>query len=249
MNSGLSNFHRILKDKTRSQIVLQLNEKGSLSYTDLMTTLGIVNTGKLNYHLKVLDDLVTKNAEGLYFLTEKGKLSARLLEEFKEKKSPSQVEAAFPKGFMILASVDSVVYVSVVFALYLSGRLDLSGFVLNTIAAISAIILLTAAEKARKKRANWSPTRQMLAAKISITAAVAWGGAVVGFFGGGLLLSGLIWLLRKSNPFISLSTHNILDGLFWVGNPIIGAVIGGVIGYLVYRRSRFSKIRYYDPFA
>jgi hypothetical protein len=89
----------------------------------------------------------------------------------------------------------------------------------------------------------------MLGAKISIMAAGAWGGAVAGFFVGGLLLAGLTWLLRKSNPFISLSTHNILDALFWVWNPIIGAVIGGVIGYLVYKRSRFSKMAYYDPYA
>jgi hypothetical protein len=33
------------------------------------------------------------------------------------------------------------------------------------------------------------------------------------------------------------------------GNPIIGAVIGAFIGYLIYKKSRFSKINYYDPFA
>ena len=37
-----------------------LNEKGSLSYSDLMDSLGIVSTGTLNYHLKVLDDLMAK---------------------------------------------------------------------------------------------------------------------------------------------------------------------------------------------
>jgi hypothetical protein len=60
MSSGLDSFHKILKDKTRREIVLLLKEKDSLCYTDLMTCLGIVNTGRLNYHLKVLDDLSKK---------------------------------------------------------------------------------------------------------------------------------------------------------------------------------------------
>ena len=61
MNTGLSSLHKILKDETRSKIILLLNEKGSLSYTDLMNTLRIVSTGTLNYHLKVLGDLLTKD--------------------------------------------------------------------------------------------------------------------------------------------------------------------------------------------
>jgi hypothetical protein len=35
------------------KIVLLLNEKGSISYTELMETLGFVTTGLFNYHLKV----------------------------------------------------------------------------------------------------------------------------------------------------------------------------------------------------
>ena len=249
MNNGLASLHRILKDETRSKIILLLQEKGSLSYTDLMNALGIANTGKLNYHLKTLGELVSKREDGQYVLTEKGKLALRLMQEFGEKKSQSQIEAEFPKGLVILASLTSVVYVSVVFALYLIGSIDFAGLALNVVASVSAIVLFVASEKARKKRAAWSPKRQMLGAKITITAVGVWSGAVVGFFVGGLLLSGLIRLLRKSNPFISLSTKNILDALFWVGNPIIGAVIGAVIGYLIYKRSRLSKITYYDPYA
>jgi hypothetical protein len=96
-----------------------------------MNMLGIANTGKLNYHLKTLGELVSKREDGQYVLTEKGKLSVLLLQEFSEKKSQSQVEAEFPKGFVILASLTSVVYVSVVFALYLVGSLDFAGLVLT----------------------------------------------------------------------------------------------------------------------
>ena len=64
MNSGLASLHKILKDETRSKAILLLNEKGAMSYTDLMDELGIVSTGLINYHLKVLGDLVQKNDAG-----------------------------------------------------------------------------------------------------------------------------------------------------------------------------------------
>ena len=79
MTFELDSFHKILKDKTRRKIVLLLKEKGSLSYTDLTTFLGIVNTGRLNYHLKILDDLLIKNKNGQYILSERGKLASKLL--------------------------------------------------------------------------------------------------------------------------------------------------------------------------
>jgi hypothetical protein len=83
--SGLPSLHKILKDETRQKIILLLNEKECLSYTDLMDSLEVVSTGLLNYHLKVLGDLLTKNEAGQYILTEKGRLGYRVLTEFNEK--------------------------------------------------------------------------------------------------------------------------------------------------------------------
>ena len=69
MSSGIESLHKILKDETRTKIVLLLHEKGSLSYTELMETLGFVTTGLFNYHLKVLGDLLAKNeADNIHFL-------------------------------------------------------------------------------------------------------------------------------------------------------------------------------------
>jgi predicted transcriptional regulator len=84
MTNGFASLHKVLKDETRRRIVLLLNEKGSLSFTDLMNTLEIDNTGRMNYHLKVLDDLIAKRENGKYALTEKGKLSSQLLLELPE---------------------------------------------------------------------------------------------------------------------------------------------------------------------
>jgi hypothetical protein len=49
-----------------------------------MNTLKIDNTGRMNYHLKILSGLITKRDNGQYALTEKGKLASRLLREFPE---------------------------------------------------------------------------------------------------------------------------------------------------------------------
>lgn len=84
MSSGIASLHKVLKDETRRKIILLLQEKGSLSYVDLMKALGITNTGKMNYHLKVLGDLLAKKENGQYALTEKGTLASRLLLKFPE---------------------------------------------------------------------------------------------------------------------------------------------------------------------
>jgi DNA-binding transcriptional ArsR family regulator len=40
MGSGITSLHKVLKDETRLRIILLLQEKGSLSYVDLMKALG-----------------------------------------------------------------------------------------------------------------------------------------------------------------------------------------------------------------
>jgi len=84
MSAGLDFLHKILKDETRRKVVLLLNEKTELSHTDLLGELGFLSTGRLNYHLKQLNGLLAKTADGKYTLTEKGKLAVRLLTEFPE---------------------------------------------------------------------------------------------------------------------------------------------------------------------
>ena len=91
----------------------------------------------------------------------------------------------------------------------------------------------------------------MLGAKISFVAVGAWVGLVVGFFGGGLLLIGLVALLRSTGTVTRFSPfmREFQDFAFWILNPVIGAFIGAFVGYLIYKRSKYSKIAYHDPFA
>jgi len=66
--------------------VLTLLKKKELTYVDLMNLVEVENTGKLNYHLKILGDLIEKDGNGKYRLTEKGQLASQLLLRFPEKR-------------------------------------------------------------------------------------------------------------------------------------------------------------------
>ncbi len=238
MSAGLDSLHRILKDEKRRRIISLLNENGNLSYTDLLNALAISNTGKLNYHLKILNGLINKDEDGRYSLTEKGKLAVRLLDEFKETKSQSQIDAPFSRGYMVVVALFSVISLSADFGLYLSGVIIFNDFVVYLVSAVLAVVFLVFAERARVKRSMWTPKKQMLGAKVSIMFASAWAGAVICFFGGGLLL-GAVGLLGRFSSFDA----------FIIYSNVFGAIAGAMVGYFIYKSSRYSKMHYYNPFA
>lgn len=85
MGVDLESFSDILKHPIRRKIILTLNEGKNLSYSELMAAAEVTNTGKFNYHLKVLGDLIEKDSNGRYNLTEKGKLTAEFFYKFPDK--------------------------------------------------------------------------------------------------------------------------------------------------------------------
>jgi hypothetical protein len=86
MSVDISNLHGVLKDKTRRKILTSLKVKGSLSYSELLNLLDPPHTGKLNYHLKMLGDLIQKEEQNSkYKLSEKGELAVQLLSGFSTK--------------------------------------------------------------------------------------------------------------------------------------------------------------------
>ena len=90
MEVDWASLHKILSDTTRRSILELLAEKESLTYTDMMTLLQITNTGRLNYHLKVLGSLISKDEGGRYRLTEQGRQAASLLSTFPERVPPER---------------------------------------------------------------------------------------------------------------------------------------------------------------
>jgi len=77
-------LYKVLKDQTNRQILCLLNEKESLTYTELADSLNLT-PGMIDYHLKTLHQLITKTPEDKYSLSEKGKTVYHSLKDLPEK--------------------------------------------------------------------------------------------------------------------------------------------------------------------
>jgi hypothetical protein len=89
LSVDLPHLHGILKDKTRASILEHLEQRGKLSYVELQNLLQVPHTGKLNYDMKVLGDLISKDENGQYGLSEKGRVAVALLGKFQTKSESS----------------------------------------------------------------------------------------------------------------------------------------------------------------
>jgi hypothetical protein len=213
MSQGIASLHKILKDETRQQIILLLNEKGSLSYTDLMDTLGFVGTGLLNYHLKVLADLLMKNEAGQYTLSEKGQLAYRVMTEFSSNQ-PQVIDKRIYKSWIIF----TIATVLIVF---------LNGYFLNigldrTLAIVAIVLLITG-----------------FAFYIRIKPSAS-GNRVFFVFVGATVLGSVFWVLialfmKETGLRMQLlnSSGTFGDNFFALASLIICWVIGGFIGDLI----------------
>jgi len=107
-----ASLHRILSDTTRRSILELLTEKESLTYTDMMTLLQITNTGRLNYHLKALGSLISKDEGGRYRLSEQGRQAASLLRTFPERVPPERKLTAVKVATAVVLILVGVLLIS-----------------------------------------------------------------------------------------------------------------------------------------
>jgi uncharacterized RDD family membrane protein YckC/DNA-binding transcriptional ArsR family regulator len=70
----------VLSHPLRREILLNLSEKGECSFTDLMNALH-VDTGKLSFHIRNLDDFLEQTPAGKYKLTKTGENAIRLIRD------------------------------------------------------------------------------------------------------------------------------------------------------------------------
>jgi DNA-binding transcriptional ArsR family regulator len=78
-----------LKHPIRRQILLFLQQKGEVSFTDVQNATGISDTGLMSYHLKELSPLVKQSARGKYCLTEVGEASVGLFRKIERERQKS----------------------------------------------------------------------------------------------------------------------------------------------------------------
>lgn len=90
-------IYSILAHPIRRKLLYLLEENGFISYTELMVKLGIEQTGQLNFHLKKLNNLVSKDKKS-YYLTDDGKRVLRILGLNKRILSGEEIDYLKSKG-------------------------------------------------------------------------------------------------------------------------------------------------------
>lgn len=234
MSSGLDSLHKILKDETRRKIVLLLNEKSALSHTDLMAELGFLTTGLLNYHLKQLDDLLTKDADGKYTLTEKGKLATRLLTEFPEQNRKQMgMKPKWWRKFWIGIGAAAVLITATNLLAYFLGYVDLTVLFQSFLVFLALIGVLYMVEHVTMEVISEKNRSRLL--KINNFAR----GVVVGFF----LWFALTFVVIYSgfSRIISDALGQQLEIVIVWSSLLLCQVIGNFIG-------KWLAKRYYQTF-
>ncbi|NVM43974.1 MAG: hydrogenase iron-sulfur subunit [Candidatus Lokiarchaeota archaeon] len=89
--------YSILAHPMRRKILYLLEEGGFIPYTELMVKLGVKQTGQLNFHLKKLNNLVSKDKKS-YYLTDDGKRILRMIGLNKRILSGEEIDYLKSKG-------------------------------------------------------------------------------------------------------------------------------------------------------
>ena len=247
MHSGIEPLTKILKDPTRRKILLLLNEKGSLTYTDLMDDMGFLTTGLLNYHLKVLGDLLAKDEIGHYALTEKGKIASKLLLEFPENKPiESQGKPKWWRTFWIGVGVVTLAFVGLNLLMYFLGYIGFSELYQNMLWGFSAIGIAYMIQHIL--RDVLSKKTKLVIAKIVYILGGLMLGLVIAYFGVGVTLSAISSVYDKA-----FAPHNLLYDFFWSVwyqgfATLIAPILGAIAMYHYGKRRRFQTPNYNPDF-
>lgn len=144
-----NSLHEALSDNTRRKIIKLLRENGNLNYTELMRLIPVHSSGRMNYHLKVLDDLITINKRGHYQLTEKGVYAYSTLSGFQGKKIQGKLTTTWRQW--VIPTAISGLYLLGIFFLFLREVINAEVVILNLVSvlAVSAELFYFSRTKAR----------------------------------------------------------------------------------------------------
>ncbi len=118
----MSSFTKIVKDETRKEILIYLHNKGEATYSDILHDMKL-STGKLNYHLKILEPLLSK--EGNYYkLNDKGNQLAEIMLNLGNDKKEFQYNRLLPQflvliSFTFLVISETISHSNAFYALYI----------------------------------------------------------------------------------------------------------------------------------
>jgi len=80
----LSYIFQALAHETRRKIVELLAEEGPLNFTEIMSRLGISETGTFGFHIKRMEDLLEKTDDGKYKLSDLGLVAYNIIKYARE---------------------------------------------------------------------------------------------------------------------------------------------------------------------
>ncbi|MGD6850677.1 MAG: DUF7347 domain-containing protein [Candidatus Bathyarchaeia archaeon] len=230
MSSDLSNLYKILKDPNRQTIIGILETKGAASYTELLETSETGSTGLLNYHLKVLGDLIEKNGDGQYRLTEKGKVASSVLHNFPPQADLARKRRA-QKIYWSLLAVGQVVLLASFVVFYFLGSID---YVRLIQACIGCAIWLPMSYFGYRMMVNPPPPGSERMKK-RMRIAYPLGGAVLifdlAFFGVALVLA------TFARPWL----RYFWSAEYFVFMVVVAPALGAVWGYWMGKRNGFNK--------
>jgi hypothetical protein len=238
MSQGIASLHKILKDEKRRRIIQLLNDRGNLSHSDLMDNLELASTGQLNYHLKILGDLLEKNEIGQYRLSEKGKLAYKVLTDFPngQPMEQSYKRKRLIASILAIANAISLIVSSLLFFIgYINWHFFSSQMIYSFVAFLVAFIIF----KFPTSRPKYDPKRARKLTAASFVIGGAMFTSIFLFFVTGILLMTILGTRIPGGP---IGTAFLLFS--FVGGPIIG----GIIGYYLSRRSKYSNPSFYSPF-
>jgi hypothetical protein len=233
---GINSLYKAIKDETRKKIIRALSVNESLAYTDLMNLLKIEQTGKLNYHLKILSGLISKKENGEYFLTDKGKLASQLLSEFPERNMNNNKKV---KQVWIVAGLGNIAFLLSVLMLYLFNYIAFPTFLQGLVVGAFGTVLTYFLYRAQGIHLHYGSSKERLAIKITYTLLGACICGIGTFFGGIFLISGVARALNKSSPLLG-----VWGSWFLIIAFVIAPLTGGLLGYLMGKKRSFQKIEW-----
>ncbi len=234
MSQGIASLHKILKDETRLKIITLLNEKGSLGYTELMDATEIGSMGLLNYHLKVLNSLITKNESGQYLLREKGKLASRLLMEFPEADYQSQKRKR-QKQFWTVTGIIQVVYLISVLTLYYIRYIDYGKLTIYTLWFTGGIILAYLGYRVQNGSILLIKDNKKRVKLVYTTIGVI-SGIIIAFFAP----IALILIARVfGEPNLAYAQYG---GEIWISLFLVLPIVGAIVSYQIGKRKGFTTL-------
>jgi hypothetical protein len=188
--------------------------------------------------LKLLSDLLEKNDSCKYILSEKGQLAYKVLTEFPDV-PPEDQPKKWKTIIASLLAIGNAISLIVSSALFFIGYIDWHFFSSQIIYSLVAFLVAFIIFKMPTSRQKYDPIRARKLTGFSFVIGGAIFTSIFLFFSTGIVL---MTILCTRIP------GGILGNAFLIWAFVFGPIIGGLIGYIVFKRSKYSKPSFYSPF-